>query len=70
MKITDVTAVKTGNKYIARLNKYFSHTYLAITSSGHIVESTIQFAKEVDSIQEVFDLVYAYKLGLTYIKSL
>lgn len=66
MSLSNVTPVKVGNKYLARVSKPFKYIYLTTTSKGLVIECGIELAKELDTVQEVIDLGYAYFMGSKY----
>ncbi len=66
MMLTKIKPIKIGSKYIVKLEKFPKSTYLTTTSSGYVVEVGIELAKELDTLQDVTDLAYAYTMNINY----
>ena len=66
MMLTNCKPIKIGSKYVVKLEKFTKSTYLTTTTSGYVVEVGIELAKELDTLQEVIDLAYAYTMNINY----
>ena len=66
MMLTNFKPIKIGSKYVVKLEKFTKSTYLTTTTSGYVVEVGIELAKELDTLQEVIDLAYAYTMNINY----
>lgn len=69
MMLTNFKPIKIGSKYVVKLEKFTKSTYLTTTTSGYVVEVGIELAKELDTLQDVTDLAYAYTMNIKYSKN-
>lgn len=61
--LTKFKPVRIGSKYVVKYEKFHRPVYLGTSSKGIIFECGIEFAKELDTIQEAIDLSYNYVSG-------
>lgn len=66
MDFSKFKPVSIGSKYVVKLEKFPKSVYLGTTSKGVVIEVGIELAREVNSLQEVIDLAYAYVLNINY----
>jgi hypothetical protein len=66
MDLSNFKPVIIGSKYVVKLEKFSKSVYLGTTSKGVVIEVGIELAREVNSLQEVTDLAYAYVLNINY----
>lgn len=64
--LTNFKPIKIGSKYVVKLEKFPKSTYLSTTTNGIVIEVSIELAKELDTLQEVIDLAYAYTMNIKY----
>ena len=66
MDLSKFKPVSIGSKYVVKLEKFSKSVYLGTTSKGVVIEVGIELAREVNSLQEVIELAYAYVLNINY----
>ncbi len=69
MMLTKFKPIKIGSIYVVKLEKFSKSTYLSTTTSGIVIEVSIELAKQLDTLQEVIDLAYAYTMNIKYNKN-
>jgi hypothetical protein len=66
MNLSNLTPVRIGSKYIAKVKRFPNDVYLTVSSDKSVHECGISLAKEVDTIQEIIDLGLCYILATKY----